>query len=90
MIKDVESLESYLAANSARLGIEGQAMGRALYLSRKAALGALNLPEIERVLEEFHLTEIKSHDWFCGMVEGIYAGMVRPDDIRNIIHQAMK
>jgi len=88
-IVDVKSLESYLADNSARLGIEGQAMGRALYLSQKAR-GGLTLPEIAEVLDGFNISTITQVPWFCGMVEAIYAGMIRPDDIRSIIKQAIK
>lgn len=90
MITDVTSLESYLATNSARLDIEGQAMGRALYLSQKAPLGGLSLPAIEKVLDDFDISTIRRREWFCGMVGGIYAGMVRPDDITAIIQQAMR
>jgi len=90
MITDVKSFEVYLAANSARLGVEGQAMGRALYLSQKAPRGGLSIPEIEGVPDKFDIATIKSREWFCGMIEGIYAGMVRPDDIKSILEQAMR
>lgn len=87
MIKDVESLEQYLKKYEDRLHLEGQAMGRALYLTKDSP-GGLTLSKIEDVLNKFNIKNIKQVSWFCGAITGIYSGMLYAKNIQDIIDTA--
>jgi len=87
MIKDVESLEKYLKEHENRLHMEGQAMGRVLYLTKDSS-GGLTLSQIEDILNKFDIENIKQVSWFCGAITGIYSGMLYAKDIQDIINTA--